>query len=58
MSGATTLGQSRPERHGNEEVLLIPQNFSITGSSTSEYLVSYSAHSVGTIYQPLCSGRI
>ena len=35
LSGATTLGQSRPGSDGNKGVLLIP------GASPLDYLVSY-----------------
>ena len=41
LSGASTPGQSRPGSHGNEGVLRIPQNPSITGT-----LVSYPGHSL------------
>ena len=41
LLGATTPGQSGPGSDGNEEVLPIPQSSSITGTSPSEYLVSY-----------------
>ena len=33
LSGTTTLGQSEPGSDGNEGVLHIPQNSSITGTS-------------------------
>ena len=46
LSGATTTGQSGPEINGNEEVLCIPQNSSITGASPSDCLVSYTGHSL------------
>ena len=41
LSGATTPGQSGPGSNGNEGVLCIPQNSSITGTSPSDCLVSY-----------------
>ena len=41
LSGATTLGQSRPGSNGNERVLRIPQSSSITGATPSDCLVSY-----------------
>ena len=44
LSGATTLGLSGPGSNGNEEVLCIPQNSSITGTSQSDCLVSYLEH--------------
>ena len=40
LSGVTTPNQSGPGSDGNEEVLRIPQNSSITEASTSDYLVS------------------
>ena len=40
LSGATSLGQCEPGSDGNEDVLCIPQNFSITGTSPSDCLVS------------------
>ena len=47
ISGATTPGQSGPESDGNEGTLHIPQSYSITGTSPSDCLVSYSGHSLG-----------
>ena len=47
LSGAITLGQSRPGSDGNEGVLRIPQGSSITGTSPSDCLVSYLGHSLG-----------
>ena len=41
LSGATTPGQSEHESDSNEEVLRIPQSFSITEASLSDCLVSY-----------------
>ena len=41
LSGPTTPGQSEPGINGNEGVLHIPQNSSITGTSPSDCLVSY-----------------
>ena len=40
-------GQSGPRSNGNEEVLRIPQSPNITGTSTSDCLVSYPGHSLG-----------
>ena len=37
LSGATTPSQSEPGSDGNEGVLRIPQNLSITGTSPSEF---------------------
>ena len=45
LSGATILGQSGPGSNGNEGVLCIPQNSSITGTLPSVFLVSYLGHS-------------
>ena len=44
LSGATTPGQSGAGSNGNEEVLRIPQRLGITGTSSSDCLVSYSGH--------------
>ena len=44
LSGATTPGQSEPERDGSKGVLQIPQNSNITGASPSDCLVSYPGH--------------
>ena len=44
LSGAITPGQRGHESDGNEGVLYIPQNSSITGTSPSDYLVSYARH--------------
>ena len=41
LSGATTPGQSGPGSDGNERELCIPQSLSITGTSSSDCLVSY-----------------
>ena len=53
LSGATTLGQSRPGSNGNEGVLCIPQSSSIAGTSPSDCLVSYPGHSWGGGLTPL-----
>ena len=50
LSGATSLSQSEPGSDGNERVLNIPQNSSITGISPSDCLVSYPGHLVGESY--------
>ena len=50
LSGATILGQSGPGNNGNERVLWIPQSSSITGASTSDYLMSYPGLSLGMCY--------
>ena len=41
LSGDTTPGQSGPGSNGNERVLRIPPNLSITGTSPLDCLVSY-----------------
>ena len=41
LSGATTPGQSGARSYGNVGVLSIPQSSSITGTSSSDYLVLY-----------------
>ena len=45
LSGATTPSQSKPGSDGDEGVLRILQSSSITGTSSSDCLVSYSGHS-------------
>ena len=50
LSGPTTLDQSEPENNGNEEVLHIPQNSSIIGTSPSNYSLSYWGYSFGRSY--------
>ena len=42
--GATTLGQSGPGTNDNEWVLSIPKSSCITGTSPSDFLVSYPGH--------------
>ena len=46
LSHANTLGQSELGSNGNEGVLHIPQSSSITGTLTSDCLVSYPGHSL------------
>ena len=53
LSGATTLGHSEPGSDGNERVLRIPQNSSITGASASDCSMSYPGHSLGEGILPL-----
>ena len=49
LSGAPTLGKSRPRSNGNERVLRIPQS-SNDGASPSDFLLSYQdTHWVGGI---------
>ena len=57
ISGATTPGQSGPGSDGNETVLRIPNMSSITVTSPSDCLVSYSGHSLARVL-PLCRGAI
>ena len=47
LSGATIVGQIGPGSNGNEGILRIPQNSSITVTSPSDCLVSYLGHSLG-----------
>ena len=47
LSGATTLGQSRPGIDGNKGVFSIPKNFISTEASPSDCLMSYPGHSFG-----------
>ena len=57
LSGATIPGQSRPGSNGNGAVLCIPKSASLTGSTSSDCLVSYPEHSLGGVL-PLCSGAV
>ena len=50
LSGATIPSQSGPGSNDNEGVLCIPQSSSITGTSPSDCLVSYSGHSLEGSY--------
>ena len=50
LLGGTILGQSGPGTNSNERGLHIPQSFSITGASPSDYFVSYSGSSLGEPY--------
>ena len=60
LSGASTPGQNEPGSDGNEEVLHILQSSSITGTSPSDYLVSYQDTCCGEDLTPLqrCSQSI
>ena len=49
-SGATIPGQSESGSDGNEGVLRIAQNSSITGTSPSDCLESYLGYSLGKSY--------
>ena len=53
LSGATTHGQSEPGSDDNEGVLCIPQSSCITGTSPSDYFVSYPGNSLGGGCLPL-----
>ena len=60
LSGATALGQSRPGSDGNEGVLRMPLNSSITETLPSYCLVSYLGYLLGGGLAPLqiCSRSI
>ena len=49
LSGATIPAQSGPGSNSNEGVLRIPQSSSITVTSASDYLVSFSGYSFGDL---------
>ena len=49
LSGANIPGENEPD-NGNEGVFRIPQSSSITGTSASDYLVSYTGHSLVGVY--------
>ena len=57
LSGATIPCQSGPGSNGNEGVLCIPQSSSITGTSPSDFLVSYPGHSLRKVL-PLFRGTV
>ena len=57
LSGATTLAQNGAGSNDNKGVLCIPQSPRITGTSLSDYLVSYPSHSLGGVI-PLCRGAV
>ena len=46
LVGAINPGQSGPGSDGNEKVLYIPHSSRITGTSSSDCLVSYPGHSL------------
>ena len=50
LLGATSPGQSGPGSNANEEVLSIPRSSSITGTSPSDYSMSYLGHSLEESY--------
>ena len=50
LSGATTSDQCWLGSDDIEEVLCIPQSSSITGTSSSDYLVPYPEHSLEGSY--------
>ena len=56
LSGATTLGQSRPGSNGNEGILHIPQS-SRAGTSPSDCLMSYPGH-LGVEVLLLCKDAV
>ena len=47
LSDTTTPDQSEPGSNSNEKMLHIPQSFSITAASPSDFLVLYPRHSMG-----------
>ena len=47
LSGATSLGMTGHGSDGNKGVLRIPQSSSITGTSPSDYLLSYTGQTFG-----------
>ena len=49
LSGATTPAQSGPSSVGHEEVLQIPQGSSITGASSTAFLMLYPGYSLGVL---------
>ena len=57
LSSAATLGHSEPGNDDNEGALRIPQSSRITGTSTSDCLVSYPGHLFGEFY-PSAVGSI
>ena len=57
LSDITTPGLSGPGSDGNEGVVHIPQSSSITGTSPSDYLVSYPGHSLRWGVLLLCRGQ-
>ena len=50
QSGVTIPGQSGPGSNGIEGVLRIPESPGITGTSPSDFLVSYLGHSLEEFY--------
>ena len=50
LSSATTPDQSGPVSDGNKEVLRVPQGFTITGVSPSDWLMSCPGHSLEESY--------
>ena len=61
LSIATTKQPKWPGSNGNEGVLRISQSSSITGTSPSDFLVSYPGHSLVVVvvgFLPLCKGAV
>ena len=58
LSSATHLGQSEPGNDGNERVLCILQSFNITGTPSSDCLVSYPGHTWGGGVLSLCRDAV
>ena len=57
LSSAITLDQSGPGSNGNEGVLCIPQNSSISGTTPSNCLMSKDSY-WGERVLPLCRGAV
>ena len=57
LSGTTTPGHSRPESDGNNGALLIPKSSCLTGTSSSDCLVSYPGNLLAGVL-PICREAI
>ena len=58
LSGATIPGQSGPGSNGNEGVPPYSPKLSITGTSPTDCLVSYTGHSLVGGVLPFCRGAV
>ena len=58
LSCATTLGQGGPGSNGNKRVLRILQSSSITRTSPSDSLMSYTGHTLWVGVLPLCRDAV
>ena len=56
--GATTPGQSGTMSDSNEGILRISQISDIIGTSASDCLLSYTGHSLGEFFLPLCRSAV